>query len=227
VTQTGDRELVLARLRARTASPPPPNPAHPAPAPDARAPEPRSRLLDDGADPVDVFTRTATAAGCSVHDGADLDLAAVAAHHGIRTAVATAEPALDGVVAALRDLGVEVADAADRDAAAAADLGVTACRAAVASTGTVVIGSDVPGARWASLLPRVHLCVVDPAAVVGHPADVLRGLDRTTLPANLALVSGPSRTGDIEQLLTRGVHGPVAVELVIDHPRPVGTGGVH
>ena len=224
MTQTGDRELVLARLRRGTAAPPPANLAHPTPAPDGTAPLPRSRLLDD-ADPVEVFAATAETAGCTVHRSLDVD--DLVARHGVRAAVATAEEAVAEVVERLLAAGVAVGDAADRDLAAVADLGVTSCRAAVASTGSVVVGSDVPGARWASLLPRVHLCVVDVALVVGHPADVLRRLGDERLPANIAFVSGPSRTGDIEQILTRGVHGPVAVEVVLHHPPPPAAGGVH
>jgi L-lactate dehydrogenase complex protein LldG len=218
VTQTGDRELVLARLRAGTAAPPPANRAHPAPAPDGRAPSPRSRLLDDDADLLEVFARTAKAAGCRLH-GPDVDLADLVARHHVRTAVATDEDDVAGIVEQLVELGVEVAGATSRLAAAGADLGVTGCRAAVASTGSVVLGSDVPGARWASLLPTVHLCVVRSDVVVGHPGDVLRQLGAGPLPSNLAFVSGPSRTGDIEQLLTRGVHGPVAVEVVLMNGR--------
>jgi L-lactate dehydrogenase complex protein LldG len=224
MTQSGDRELVLARLRLGTASPPPANLAHPMPEPSSVAPSPRSRLLDD-ADPVEVFAATAKTAGCTVRRR--LDIGELVARHGIRTAVSTAEDSVAEAVEGLLAAGVTVGDAADRHAAAEADLGVTGCRAAVASTGSVVVGSDVSGARWASLLPRVHLCIVDVADVVAHPGDVLRGLGHGRLPANLAFVSGPSRTGDIEQILTRGVHGPVAVEVVLHHPPPSSVGGVH
>jgi L-lactate dehydrogenase complex protein LldG len=55
---------------------------------------------------------------------------------------------------------------------------------------------------------------VPAGAVVASPGDVLRPLT-APLPAAVAFVTGPSRTGDIEQLLTRGVHGPVAVEIVL------------
>jgi L-lactate dehydrogenase complex protein LldG len=224
VTQTGDRELVLARLRRGTQAPAPTNLAHPAPTWDGAVPEPRSHLLDD-ADPVEVFERTATAAGCAVHRRLDVD--ELVARHGVGRAVVTAEDAVAPIAEQLRGAGVVVDDAAVRAAAVDADLGVTACRAAVASTGSVVLGSDVPGARWASLLPRVHLCVVTVDALVAHPGDVLRGLTPASLPAALMVVSGPSRTGDIEQILTRGVHGPVAVEIVLHHPPPPAARGVH
>jgi L-lactate dehydrogenase complex protein LldG len=213
VSQTGDREMVLARLRRGTAAAPPPNLAHPAPAPEPAAPAAGFRLLDGDEPLVDVFARTAADAGCTVHR--DIDLADLVARHRVSTAVATAEAEVLPLVGALRELGVVVGDAADRDTATTADLGMTGCRAAVAATGSVVVGSDVPGARWASLLPRVHLCVVPAGAVVGTPGDVLRPLDTARLPAAIAFITGPSRTGDIEQLLTRGVHGPVAVEVVL------------
>jgi L-lactate dehydrogenase complex protein LldG len=207
---------VLARLRRGAATAPPPNLAHPAPPATSEAPAPRFRLLDTGEPLAEVFAAAAEAAGCTVHrDGVDAAVGDVVARHGIRTAVVTAERAVAEVADVLWAAGVEVADAADREAAAAADLGVTSCRAAVAATGSVVVGSDVYGARWASLLPRVHLCVVPAGVVVGAPGDVLRPLGAASLPAALAFVSGPSRTGDIEQILTRGVHGPVAVEVVL------------
>ncbi|MGH9135752.1 MAG: LutC/YkgG family protein, partial [Acidimicrobiales bacterium] len=209
--ESGDREGMLARLRTGLAGGVPVNHAHPAPDPLAEAPEIRFRVLDGEPSLVEVFTSAAIEAAATVHR----DLSAVAdvvERHSVRTAVATAEPEVADVVTALRDAGVELVDDATR-----ADLGVTSCRAAIAVTGSVVIGSDVPVARWASLMPRVHLCVVPTDRVVARPADVLRGLDRegTPLPANLVLISGPSRTGDIEQLLTLGVHGPVAVELLV------------
>jgi L-lactate dehydrogenase complex protein LldG len=92
--------------------------------------------------------------------------------------------------------------------------------AAVAATGSLVLDCRDAGSRTVSLLPRVHLCVLPAGRVVAAPADVLRPLGRAAgdpgaLASNLVLVSGPSRTGDIEQLLTIGVHGPVAVHVVL------------
>lgn len=211
MTETGDRAAILARLRAGTASAPPVNHAHPAPAPDPAAPAIGFRTLADGRPLSELFIAAATASAARV----GMAIADVVAEHGIRTAVATAEPEVTGVVADLVALGVTVGDAGDRDAAVSADLGVTACRAAVAVTGSVVLGSDVPGARWASLLPRVHLCVVPVDRIVATPGDILRRLSQPQLPAALCFITGPSRTGDIEQLLTLGVHGPLALHLLL------------
>src|SRR5690606_29883473 len=113
------------------------------------------------------------------------------------------------------------------EAAARAALGVTGAAAAVAATGSVVLDSRRAGGRTASLLPPVHLCVVQVAALHPTPADVLRHLGDPGggLPPSLVLVTGPSRTGDIEQLLTLGAHGPTAlhVVLVLDGPGPAST----
>ena len=50
--------------------------------------------------------------------------------------------------------------------------------------------------------------------LVATPSDVLRRGDRP-LPSNRVLVTGPSRTGDIEQIITLGVHGPTALEILV------------
>ena len=95
-----------------------------------------------------------------------------------------------------------------------ADLGVTSAIAAVAATGSVVVDAAAAGGRGASLLPTVHLCVVPRARLVATPSDVLRR-GAMPLPSNRVLVTGPSRTGDIEQIITLGVHGPTAVHVLL------------
>jgi L-lactate dehydrogenase complex protein LldG len=72
------------------------------------------------------------------------------------------------------------------------------------------------GSRTASLLPPVHLALVRRDAIVATPGDLLRHLPERLpdgLPSNLVLITGPSRSADIELQLTVGVHGPR--ELVI------------
>lgn len=216
--ETGDRGGFLGRLRARLAGGVPPNPVHPLPPPVGAVPAVVPRDLD-GDDLVGTFERAATAVAATVHrapaGGPPLDvLAGLVASAGIRRAVTSSEPEAVAAGEALAGLGVEVTPY-DRDTGAAADLGVTGAVAAVAATGSVVVDAAVAGGRGASLLPRVHLCVVPVERLVATPGDVLRRLGGTRPPSALVLVTGPSRTGDIEQLLTLGVHGPVAVHVVL------------
>jgi L-lactate dehydrogenase complex protein LldG len=106
--------------------------------------------------------------------------------------------------------------AALRDACAVADLGITGADYALADTGTLVMLSSREEARLVSLLPPVHLAIV--------PRDrLLSGLDElfTLLPqparqtSSMVMITGPSRTADIEQILVRGVHGPGEIHVVI------------
>lgn len=219
VAEAGDREAFLDRLYGRLHRGVPHNVAHPMPPPVERVPD----VVHLAVDPDDLagsFEQAATRADAVVHriaaGGLDDLLAGVVERHGVRVAVCSGDPEVASVGDRLRGLGVDVA-AFTPEAAAGADLGVTGAVAAVAATGSVAVDSGRAGGRTASLLPRVHLCVVDAARVVATPSDVLRPFtghgDR--LPANLVLISGPSRTGDIEQILTLGVHGPVALEIAL------------
>ncbi len=107
--------------------------------------------------------------------------------------------------------GLELTDGSDRDAAAAADLGITGANFALAQTGTLVLESTPEPIRLASTLPERHAVLLDPGKIVAD-LDAATPHLRTfaeTLPRHyLAYITGPSRTADIERVLTIGVHGP-------------------
>lgn len=110
--------------------------------------------------------------------------------------------------------GLEVEARAPRDQ----DLvGITGVFAAVAETGTLVLlsGPDTPTSMH--LLPETHVAVVPASRIVAHYEDAFRGVraERGQLPRAVNLVSGPSRTGDIEQTIVVGAHGPYRVHLLI------------
>ncbi|MCL4401331.1 MAG: lactate utilization protein, partial [Acidobacteria bacterium] len=95
-------------------------------------------------------------------------------------------------------------------------VGITCADYALADTGSIVLFSSAEEARMISLLPPVHIALV--------PRErILTGLDELfTLapkPADrssaMVLITGPSRTADIEQILVRGVHGPGEIHAVI------------
>jgi L-lactate dehydrogenase complex protein LldG len=99
-----------------------------------------------------------------------------------------------------------------------ADLvGITGTFAAIAETGTLmtVSGPDTPGS--ASLLPETHIAVVPAHRIVPHMEDAW-ALLRAELgepPRAVNFISGPSRTGDIEQTIVLGAHGPYRVHLIV------------
>lgn len=119
--------------------------------------------------------------------------------------------------------GVEMLAGGDRDAAAKADLGVTGAEYVIAETATAVLVPAKGTGRLTSLLPPVHVAVAEAAQVVETLEDALALYQQETQQkgwtANSAyLISGPSRTGDIEQTIVVGVHGPREVHLVLIGP---------
>jgi L-lactate dehydrogenase complex protein LldG len=105
-------------------------------------------------------------------------------------------------------------------AAATAVSGVVDATAAIASTGTIVVDTDRNG-RLVSLLPRVAVFVLSPADIVPATGDLLRHRDQHWpggTPTNVVLVTGPSRSGDIEMRLVVGVHGPGEVHAILIDP---------
>lgn len=119
-------------------------------------------------------------------------------------------PALEGVRCGIRD------KASLREVCATADVGITSADYALADTGTLVILSSPTEARMISLLPPAHIAVL--------PRErILTGLDElfSVLPdpsretSSMVLITGPSRTADIEQILVRGVHGPGQIAVVV------------
>ncbi len=97
---------------------------------------------------------------------------------------------------------------------AAADVGVSGAVAALAETGTVVIRSGSGRSRLATLLPPVHIALVAEAQLTANlfPWTSARG---EAWPANVVLVSGPSKTADIEQTLSVGIHGPGRLIVIL------------
>jgi L-lactate utilization protein LutC len=223
-TEHGDRERFLAPARSLLSDGIHPNPVHvppPTPLPSDPVPEARYLNLDSG-DLVTTFVDAVAHAEAVCHvvedDVPDSLLDRIVAELGERdgTAVVSDEPEARAVGDRLAARGLAV-DRATPATAAAAALGVTSATAAIAATGSGGLDSRRAGGRVASLLPSVHLCVVPVGRLLATPADVLRRLGSAAEapPPSLVVVTGPSRTGDIEQLLTLGAHGPTALHVVL------------
>ena len=94
-----------------------------------------------------------------------------------------------------------------RERAAESKVGVSEFEWALADTGTLVQDATEPRLRLASMLPETHVALVQSDAVLPDLASLLLAVDPRRM-RYLACVTGPSRTADIERVLTIGVHGP-------------------
>jgi L-lactate dehydrogenase complex protein LldG len=96
------------------------------------------------------------------------------------------------------------------------DVGITTAQAAIAETGTLVLDSADERHRLVSLVPPVHIAIVDASRIVGTLGEALTLLrqGKEISPA-VTFVTGPSRTADIELTLTIGVHGPQKLYVIV------------
>lgn len=222
------RDEVLARVRAalRTAERATGPEHHEPPAP-AR----RDRPVVDPASLVDRFAKRV----------ADYRATVVRTdERGVGDAVAAALQRVDpGAVAAPAGLPDDWRPAGARDGSVLrtdelrdVDAVVTACRTAVAETGTIVLdhGPD-QGPRRLTLVPDLHVCVVRASQLVDDVDDALLVLRPGAPPPAgppvhappLTFVSGPSATSDIELQRVEGVHGPrTLVVVLVDDAGPPG-----
>lgn len=98
-------------------------------------------------------------------------------------------------------------------------VGVTSAAAAVAETGTLVATSGPHHPSALNFVPETHIVVLPAGKVVGCYEDVWDSLRRAAagapLPRAVTFISGPSRTGDIEQTITLGAHGPRRLHVIL------------
>ncbi len=169
----------------------------------------------DFSDLVALFDEQAANSGAVVrriapHGIVDL-LAEVVAAEGCRTAVISKDPETEGTTELLAAAGVEVRPFTGPTAASEADLGVTGAILGLAMPGTIVVDAGRAGGRTASLVPPIHLALLSAERIIPHPAAMWHQMDEhfpDGMPSQLVTITGPSKTGDIELVLTTGVHGP-------------------
>jgi L-lactate utilization protein LutC len=95
-------------------------------------------------------------------------------------------------------------------------LGITGAEAGFAESGTIVVRSGPGRSRMASLIPDIHIALLPAASIarsLTHWAQAHAASLETA--ANVVFITGPSRTGDIETILTLGVHGPRHVHVIL------------
>lgn len=138
-------------------------------------------------------------------------------------------PLLDriGLTAMLQERGIEMLTHAtlaplEKPAARgrmfAAEIGITSATLAIAETGSLLMASTAGRERMASLLPPVHVAIVERGQIVPDLFDAFAQLEAAgveNIASNVTLITGPSKTGDLELKLTTGVHGPGKWHVVI------------
>ena len=92
--------------------------------------------------------------------------------------------------------------------------GITSSRAAIAATGSIVLWPTKNEPRTLSLVPPVHIVIVDAEQLYADFSTLIEAQQwQDKLPTNVLLISGPSKTADIQQTLAYGAHGPK--ELIV------------
>ena len=97
------------------------------------------------------------------------------------------------------------------------DVGISTAQAAIAETGTLVLDSSCERHRLVSLVPPVHIAIVNASSICETLSEALALLrkDKEISPA-VTFITGPSRTADIELTLAIGVHGPRELFVIVN-----------
>lgn len=96
------------------------------------------------------------------------------------------------------------------------DAGLTIAESAIADTGTLVIRSSAWQPRTLSLVPPIHICLLDARCLYPNLATAMHIEGwASNMPSNLIFVSGPSKTADIQQTLAYGAHGPKQLIVIL------------
>ncbi len=97
------------------------------------------------------------------------------------------------------------------------DVGITSAQAGIAETGTLVLDSSVERNRLVSLVPPIHIAILDASKIFLTLGETLAALQAgEELSPAITFITGPSRTADIELTLTLGVHGPQELYVIIN-----------
>ncbi len=209
MSTTGVRERILQRLRARGRA--------------ASLPSPW-QTRREYSDPVAAFVQGVESVGgeafvCSTWEAVWHRVDGLLQEIGARRVVVNGEPVVAEVDWRARlphiqwfFVGKDEGDL--RAFCAQADAGLSGVVAALAETGSVILASGPGLSRMATLLPPVHIAVV-PRAAITTDLFTWTAERKGEMPAAMTIVTGPSKTADIEQTLAVGVHGPKRYVVVI------------
>jgi L-lactate dehydrogenase complex protein LldG len=151
----------------------------------------------------------------------------ILAEKGARRVVRGSTPAVDGLEldATLEEAGLKVIRAEEdrppseiRAAELDADAGITSVDYAISETGTLALLARPGQGRAVSLLPPIHIAVLHAEDIVSDLSELFERVavaETGVMPSAITFITGPSRTADIELVLTVGVHGPKELHLVL------------
>jgi L-lactate dehydrogenase complex protein LldG len=214
------RDRILGRLRAAPTG-------SPVALPDIGAWHTQRALLT-GAEAIAQFRKNIEAAHAEVHDTTAQDwpllLAKLAAAKGVRTLLFGPNTPHGAQLAASDPAGVKLVPY-DRPVAQwrdelfdTIDASITSARSAIADTGSLVLWPDANEPRLMSLVPPIHFVLLDPARMHANLlAAMLAEHWASGMPTNAVVISGPSKTADIQQVLAYGAHGPREVIVLLCH----------
>jgi len=102
------------------------------------------------------------------------------------------------------------------------DVGISTAQAAIAETGTLVLDSARERHRFVSLVPPVHIAIVDAQSIFQTLGEALAFIHQNNdISPAVTFITGPSRTADIELTLAIGVHGPQELYVIINEGPPL------
>lgn len=181
------------------------------------------------ADLVTLFRTRAQSVHAVVHGpmsrhGVPRSVVGIATGHGVTSFLAWDQLPASGVTAALQSAGIDRVDhevppderGSHQGSYFPVGLGLTGAEAALAESGSVVLSHGEGRPRMASLIPDVHVVLLETELLNRNLAHwAAQSPDSARETTNLVIVTGPSRTGDIEQQLNLGVHGPRHLHIVM------------
>ena len=112
------------------------------------------------------------------------------------------------------EAGIDAIADASRDELFDSHIGITSAQWAIAETGTLVLESGAEQHRLISLVPPVHVCLLNANSIRQSMAEILELVEVDTNPA-ITFITGASRTSDIELTLAIGVHGPGELYVIV------------
>jgi len=104
------------------------------------------------------------------------------------------------------------------------DVGVSTAQAAIAETGTLVLESESERHRLVSLVPPVHIAIIQMTSIcltLGEALAAVRRGESAEVSPTITFITGPSRTADIELTLAIGVHGPQELYVIVNEGAPL------